>query len=61
MSRWQPNKKDKKIRYQIQDSDTATFINCKRAEPQPSGWLHYELADGTNGLRRPGKWRVRPE
>jgi len=59
MSRWRPNKKDKKIRYQIQDGES--FINCKRAEPQPSGWLHYELTDGTNGLKRPGTWRVRPE
>jgi hypothetical protein len=30
---------------------------CKIAKPQPSGWLHYELVDGTNGLKRPGTWR----
>lgn len=31
---------------------------CKRAVKQPSGWLHYELADGTNGLAQPKNWRV---
>lgn len=61
MSRWQPNKKDKKIHYQVQDGDAASFLNCKKAEPQGNGWLHYELADGTIGLKRPGTWRVRPE
>lgn len=30
---------------------------CKIAAPQPSGWLHYELRDHTNGLARPGTWR----
>jgi hypothetical protein len=30
---------------------------CKKAVVQSSGWLHYELEDGTNGLARPGRWQ----
>ena len=27
-----------------------------KAEEQPTGWLRYELGDGTKGLARPGDW-----
>jgi hypothetical protein len=27
-----------------------------KAEEQPTGWLQYELGDGTSGLARPGDW-----
>lgn len=33
------------------------WCKCRKAEEQPSGWLHYELFDNTIGLSRPGNWR----
>ena len=33
------------------------WIRCKKAAVQPSGWLHYELKDGTIGLTPAKKWR----
>lgn len=33
------------------------WYRCRKADPQPSGWLHYELRDGTIGLVPPKKWR----
>lgn len=36
------------------------WIKCKSAAVQPSGWLHYLLADGTNGIAKPGNWRRKP-
>jgi hypothetical protein len=27
-----------------------------KAEERPTGWLLYELPDGTSGLARPGDW-----
>lgn len=56
-------RKTSKVYYEIQVGDTAEFIRCKTAEELPKsnqgqrGWLHYELADGTIGLKRPGTWR----
>lgn len=36
-----------------------TWVKCKKARLQPrSGWLHYELHDGTVGLSKPGSFRV---
>ncbi len=50
----------KRIYYQIREGKM--WRTCTTAEPQPpSGWLHYELWDGTIGLAPPNKWRVRPE
>ena len=50
-----------KVKYQILESSTGGFWETvKKAVPQPSGWLHYESFDGTNGLKRPGTWRVKP-
>lgn len=34
------------------------WLRCTKAQEQPNGWLHYELADGTIGLQRPGTWKV---
>jgi hypothetical protein len=28
-----------------------------KAVELPSGWLHYELKDGTNGMAQPKNWR----
>lgn len=30
-----------------------------KAQRQPSGWLHYELRDSTNGLAQPQNWRYK--
>jgi hypothetical protein len=35
------------------------WMLAKRGVVQPSGWLHWEDSDGSVGLQRPGKWRVR--
>ena len=39
------------------------WITCKVSKTSglEEGWLHYELRDGTNGLARPGTWRVAPD
>lgn len=47
-----------KLKYEIADSEHG-FVTCVKAEPTSNGWLHYELADGTIGLKRPGTWRVK--
>lgn len=47
-----------KLKYEIADSEHG-FVACVKAEPTSNGWLHYELADGTVGLKRPGTWRVK--
>jgi len=44
------------IKYQIRIADDE-WETAKKAEEQPSGWLHYELRDGTNGLAQPKNWR----
>jgi len=40
------------------------WCTCKKAQVQPSktgdSWLHYELRDGTIGIVRPSKWRLKP-
>lgn len=47
--------------YQIADGEArGGWRTCLRAAPVKNGWLHYELRDGTNGLARPGKWRIKP-
>jgi hypothetical protein len=32
------------------------WYDVKKGAKQRSGWLDYELHDGTRGLARPGKW-----
>ena len=45
------------VKYEIKDGNE--WIKCLRAqEDWRKGWLRYELKDGTNGLARPGTWRV---
>ena len=36
-----------------------SWIIARKAKELPSGWLHYELKDGTIGLMRPGKWKYK--
>jgi len=50
---------NKSVKYQVRHGDG--WQTCLRGAVQPSGWLHYELRDGTNGLCRPGQWREKPE
>lgn len=50
----------KREKYEVFYRGIGEWLKCKAAVPQPSGWLHYELWDGTNGLARPGAWRVVP-
>ena len=47
-----------KTKYQVHTSK-GVWLTCKVAQPT-SGWLHYELDDGTIGLARPRKWREKP-
>jgi hypothetical protein len=35
-----------------------TWVRCKKAKVQRSGWLHFELGDTTNGLANPKRWRL---
>jgi hypothetical protein len=44
-----------KPKYEIRAGQA--WIRCKKAQLQPSKWLHYELHDGTNGIAKPGSWR----
>lgn len=37
--------------------DGGKWIKVKKAQEQSSGWLHYELKDGTIGLAPKKKWR----
>lgn len=32
------------------------WLKCTKAKALESGWLEYELADGTAGLTQPRKW-----
>lgn len=48
----------KKTKYQIKSG--SEWITCKKAIEVKNGFLHYELSDSTNGLARPGAWRVKP-
>lgn len=59
--------KEPKKKYQVwtfKDDEPGSrekgWVTCKKADPQPSGWLHYELSDGTNGLAMPERWREKP-
>jgi hypothetical protein len=45
------------VKQQYEVANGLDWLLCKIAEEQPSGWLHYELRDGTIGLARPGRWR----
>jgi hypothetical protein len=47
-----------KVWYQVKSGES--WLTCRFASVQPNGWLHYELPDSTNGLARPGTWRVKP-
>ena len=51
----------KRIKYEIRvgAKPEIRWIPVKAADEQDTGWLHYELRDGTNGLARPGTWRVK--
>ncbi len=44
-------------RYELVYDNGAATERCKKAVEVKLGFLHYELADGTIGLARPGKWR----
>ena len=44
-------------RYEVKSGDQ--WVACKKAATVKNGWLHYELRDGTNGLARPERWRVK--
>ena len=46
----------KSVKYEVYISN-GEWEQCKKAVPEPSGWLHYELKDGTIGLARPENWR----
>jgi len=35
------------------------WVTVKKFEVQESGWLHYELFDGTIGLAAPKNWRAK--
>ncbi len=57
-------------KYQVTFDNGKTWANCRKAsvdlsQPITHRWLHYELTDGTNGLRKPNTaaeqtWRIRP-
>ena len=49
-------KAQKKRKFYLINHVTGELAKVKVGEPQSSGWLHYELRDGTNGLAKPGKW-----
>jgi len=44
-------------------ADKAGWERCKKATEggMKPGWLHYELADGTIGLAKPGSWKKNGE
>jgi len=37
------------------------WCKCRKAVAMPSGWLHYELYDGTVGLAQPKNWRFKDD
>lgn len=45
----------KRIKYEVEIA--GMWYKCTKAVETGEGWLHYELSDGTNGLKRPGTWR----
>lgn len=45
----------KKTKYEILAA--GKWIACVKATEEANGWLHYQLSDGTNGLKRPTTWR----
>jgi hypothetical protein len=53
-------KRIERVKYQILNRD-GTWTNCTSGQPHSTGWLSYSLSDGTNGVKRPGTWRVKPE
>lgn len=46
----------KKPKYQVLIA--GEWCKCRKAVVMPSGWLHYELSDGTVGLAPPKNWKV---
>lgn len=48
------------MKYQVQNSQKWETCTKATTDGMKVGWLHYELSDGTNGLARPGTWRVKP-
>lgn len=46
----------KKPKYQVLIA--GEWCKCRKAVAMPSGWLHYELYDGTVGLAQPKNWKV---
>ena len=46
-----------KVKYEIKLA--GEWIKVKKARKLATGWLHYELSDGTVGLMRPGLWRLK--
>lgn len=49
-------KRVKRQRYEVMVVDK--WHIARHGTPQPSGWLEYELRDGTVGLCPPSKWRL---
>ena len=47
----------KRTKYEVEIGKE--WCKCTRATETGTGWLHYELSDGTIGLKRPGTWRVK--
>jgi hypothetical protein len=45
-----------KPKFEIADNH-GNWERVKKAEVTPKGWLHYELPDGTIGLKAPKTWR----
>jgi len=45
-----------KPKYEISDRQV-NWERVKKAEVTPKNWLHYELPDGTVGLKAPNAWR----
>ena len=51
--------KKKKLTYEVLTTSEMQWVKCVKAAPQPSGWLNFELRDGTVGLARPDHWRIK--
>lgn len=45
------------FRYEIEIG--GEWFVCQKAVETGKGWLHYQMRDGTNGMKRPGTWRVK--
>jgi hypothetical protein len=50
--------RNKRVRYQIKIA--GQWETVKKGQPQFSGWLHWEDAEGCIGLAKPENWRIKP-